>query len=72
MALVPCEYCREVVDTKALGVYSKHLGWSQKRKQGGTNSITLASEPLGWAHGSCIEQQKKRGTVSWSEESLFD
>lgn len=66
-----CEFCLAIISDEA-GVYRKVIGWAQVRKQGGSNSISLASEALGWAHGDCIDQQKKRGSVSWKESSLFD
>lgn len=71
MALVNCEFCQKPVDTKTTGAYRKVIGWAQIRKQGGSNSITMASEALAWAHGSCIEQEKRRGSVSWDQEELF-
>lgn len=67
MATIRCEFCHQELDTRSLSVYRKVLGWVPKRKQG----LALASEPLGWAHGACIDREKLRGPISWSEESLF-
>lgn len=71
MALINCEFCGKPVETKSLGVYRKVIGWAQIRKQGGSNSITMSSEALAWAHGSCIEQEKRNGSVSWNQENLL-
>jgi len=68
---INCEFCKEPVDTKANGNYRRVVGWVQNRRQGGGNSITLASSPTGWAHGNCIDITKKRGEVAWSEKPLF-
>lgn len=55
--MILCEFCDEDVDTKRNGVYSKHMCWTLKRQAGGANSMTLPTDPLGWAHGSCIDIQ---------------
>ena len=71
MPNIPCEFCGEPVDIKAIGNYKKVEGWVANRKQGGTNSVTLPSEARGWAHGGCIDQQKSQGSVSWNQDSMF-
>tara|TARA_B100000287_G_scaffold427480_1_gene477194 strand:+ start:4608 stop:4781 length:174 start_codon:yes stop_codon:yes gene_type:complete len=45
------------------GAYRKVTGWAQIREQGGTNSLSLMSEPEAWAHPACVDRQrlKKRG-----------
>ncbi len=50
-----CEFCNEPVDTRANGSYKRVVGWVQNK--GG--AIALPSAPIGWAHYSCIETEKK-------------
>ena len=66
-----CEFCGEDVDPRGLGNYRRVLGWTQIRKQGGTNSVTLASDPLGWAHGNCVDVEKMKQKKGWQDTSLF-
>ncbi len=68
---VQCEFCQEPVEVGAIGAYRKVIGWTQVRKQGGSNSISLASEPLAWAHGYCLDEIRTRGTVSLDQDPLF-
>lgn len=68
---ISCEFCDEDLDPKKIGNYRRVVGWVQNRKQGGGNSITLASDPTGWAHRTCIDTLKSRGPISGSEEPLF-
>lgn len=68
---IPCEFCGKPVDIKAIGNYRRVTGWVANRKQGGTNSVTLPSSPLAWAHGDCVMQEKNKGAVSWDQDSMF-
>ena len=68
---ITCEFCDDPLDTKKIGNYRRVVGWVQNRKQGGGNSITLSSEPTGWAHGTCIDILKSQGPISGSSDSLF-
>lgn len=66
-----CEFCHKDVTRNEIGSYQRVMGWVQKRKQGGSNSVTLPSKPLGVAHGACIDQQKREGSVSWNQGTMF-
>lgn len=69
--MVRCEFCHEELDPRAVGNYRRVVGWTQVRSQGGTNSITLPSEPMGYAHGTCIDIEKLRRSKGWQAEKLF-
>lgn len=66
---VTCDFCGKGLDPKAMGNYRKVMGWSQNRKLGGTNAITLPSEALGWAHRGCVEIAKSQRVEG--QENLF-
>jgi hypothetical protein len=70
---VKCFFCERPVDPHGLGTYRKVVGWTKVRAQGGTNSISLMSPPMAYAHKDCVEIRKLRGE-SWDAEgqnSLF-
>lgn len=67
---VNCFFCGEEVKEER-GLHTRRIGWAEKRKSGGANHIALPSEPMGWAHGGCIQKQKVEGDISWDQESLF-
>jgi len=66
-----CHFCGEGVDTTQIGHYRRVVGWTQTRRQGGTNSVTMTSDPTGWAHSWCIDIEKKRRKGLWQGTSLF-
>lgn len=67
---VKCFFCGDPI-TEERGLHTRRIGWALKRKGGGNNRVALPSEPMGWAHGRCLSQQKTGGEVSWDQESLF-
>lgn len=66
-----CYFCGEPI-VMLKGAYRKVTGWAQIREQGGTNSLSLMSEPEAWAHPACVDRQrlKKRG-MGPQTETLF-
>lgn len=54
---VPCELCREPLDTRAFGVYRLTHGWVMQRAGGGGHGVSDATydKPPKWAHGRCVE-----------------
>jgi hypothetical protein len=54
-----CHFCGETV-VMLKGAYRRVTGWAQLREQGGTNSLSLMSEPEAWAHNGCVEREKQK------------
>lgn len=68
---VNCSFCGDPVDTSYPGVFRKTVGWAEKRKSGGANSIRLPVPTDEWAHSWCIERETKKG-INARQESMFD
>ena len=66
-----CYFCGEPI-VMLKGAYRKVTGWAQIREQGGTNSLSLMSEPEAWAHSACIDRQKQIKSGRFKQtETLF-
>lgn len=70
--IVECEFCERPLTSTDLGVYRFISGWAQVRVQGGSNSLAMTSDPMSWAHGSCIQREKRRRAgATVQTETLF-
>lgn len=69
-----CFFCNDPLSPNDLGTYRRILGWVEYRgAKGGGNQVVLASEPSGFAHKMCVEEEQlrqgKRGP--YQREALF-
>ena len=66
-----CPFCEEPVDPNEEGVYWHVSGWAPFRPSGGGfNSISLRSDPTGFAHPLCIRRETKKAVLPQTE-TLF-
>ncbi len=54
-----CYFCGDPI-VMLNGAYRRVTGWAQVREQGGTNGLSLMSEPEAWAHSGCVDRQKQK------------
>lgn len=50
-----CEFCGEPVDPNAPGTYKRVLAWFPNK----SGSPVLPGPPMGWAHYTCVDTQKR-------------
>ena len=52
----PCYYCKQELDSEALGTAQWTGGWVIKRRQGGGNAVALPQRQLIWACRYCVDR----------------
>lgn len=67
-----CHFCGEALNAGDVGLYKLINGWVPIRLQGGSNTVALSSDPLSWAHGACIDEERQRiKKPKKQDETLF-
>lgn len=66
-----CDFCGEPVDPTETGVYKRIVGWVQIRKKGGSNAVSLPSEPMGWMHKHCMTVAQYKHKKGLQDTALF-
>ena len=68
-----CIYCQEPVDPRKPGEWTRVTGWTQKRRGGGTNAVSLVESLGQYAHDVCMKEQRlDRQAKELGARSLFD
>ena len=64
-----CEFCKQELDTREIGVHQYTSGWVRQREGGGGHGISLPERANRWAHGYCVDGQIRGHPV---RPTLFD
>ena len=51
-----CEFCKQDLDIRSMGVHQFTKGWVKNRSGGGGHGVSLPEREPRWAHGHCIDR----------------